>query len=134
MSDKLPPKEAGEYCNGRKTDGSGYCKHEAGWGTDHPGIGRCKFHGGASPNHEKSILDELENAAEDASIAIKLRLKHIRRKAEESDFEDVDWSEVDRLARTVFDRTGRGPSQTKELTTGEGDFEFNVNFTKTDDG
>lgn len=24
------------------------CQHEAGWGTDHPGEGRCKFHGGRS--------------------------------------------------------------------------------------
>ena len=41
------------YCNARTRNGSGSeggrCRHEAGWGTDHPGVGRCKLHGGASP-------------------------------------------------------------------------------------
>lgn len=39
-------------CGGKKRDGSGNtCTQPAGWGTDHPGIGRCKLHGGATPNH-----------------------------------------------------------------------------------
>ncbi len=28
-----------------------YCTREAGWGTEHPGFGSCKFHGGSTPNH-----------------------------------------------------------------------------------
>ena len=32
-----------------KTKGTGMpCRRPAGWGTDHPGMGRCKLHGGAS--------------------------------------------------------------------------------------
>lgn len=27
------------------------CARPAGWATPHPGIGRCKFHGGSTPNH-----------------------------------------------------------------------------------
>ncbi|GAA0528664.1 hypothetical protein GCM10010172_06580 [Paractinoplanes ferrugineus] len=27
------------------------CTRPAGWGTDHPGTGRCKLHGGATPSH-----------------------------------------------------------------------------------
>ncbi|NLA83026.1 MAG: hypothetical protein GX854_00550 [Clostridiales bacterium] len=35
---------------GAKTKGSGEpCQRPAGWGTDHPGVGKCKLHGGASP-------------------------------------------------------------------------------------
>jgi hypothetical protein len=30
------------------------CTRTAGWGTGHPGTGRCKFHGGASPQAELS--------------------------------------------------------------------------------
>ena len=30
-----------------------YCKRPPGWGTDHPGAGRCKFHGGAAPDYAK---------------------------------------------------------------------------------
>jgi hypothetical protein len=30
------------------------CQKTAGWGTDHPGIGRCRLHGGAAPSHSKN--------------------------------------------------------------------------------
>ena len=33
---------------GAKKRKSGTCRQPAGWGTDHPGEGRCKLHGGAS--------------------------------------------------------------------------------------
>ena len=33
---------------GAKTRAGTPCKQPAGWGTDHPGQGRCKLHGGAS--------------------------------------------------------------------------------------
>jgi hypothetical protein len=36
-----------KYCNA-KTRVGGKCHHQAGWGTNHPGEGKCKFHGGAS--------------------------------------------------------------------------------------
>jgi hypothetical protein len=55
-----------------------------------------------------------------AAVALRLRLKHVRQKVESGDGDDVDWGEVDRLARTVFDRTGYGKTETRELT-GEGD-------------
>lgn len=36
----------------RSKDGtSKVCLMKAGWGTDHPGQGNCKYHGGASPTH-----------------------------------------------------------------------------------
>jgi hypothetical protein len=41
------------YCGAKKRrqeDGSTeWCHKKAGWGTDHPGIGRCKYHGGSTP-------------------------------------------------------------------------------------
>jgi hypothetical protein len=40
-------------CNSRKKDGS-TCRAFAGQGTDHPGVGRCKFHGGSTPNGRKN--------------------------------------------------------------------------------
>lgn len=119
MSD-LEQKEPGEYCNARKTDGSGYCQHEAGWGTDHSGHGRCKFHGGNTETQEKNVLSKLDEAATDAAMAYKLRLKHIREKIERGEADDIDWSEFDRMGRTVFDRTGHGKSQTHELTGEDG--------------
>lgn len=38
-----------EICGAQKRSGEGMCHQPAGWGTDHPGKGRCKFHGGATP-------------------------------------------------------------------------------------
>jgi hypothetical protein len=35
------------YCGGKTRAGTP-CKRPAGWGTDHPGSGRCKLHGGAT--------------------------------------------------------------------------------------
>jgi hypothetical protein len=37
-------------CGGKKKQGEGTCTQAAGWGTDHPGFGRCKLHGGCTPN------------------------------------------------------------------------------------
>ncbi len=34
--------------------GGGRCTQAAGWGTEHPGIGACKLHGGCTPNHRKA--------------------------------------------------------------------------------
>lgn len=39
---------------GAKTRSSGKCGRPAGWGTGHSGVGRCKLHGGRSPNAEMS--------------------------------------------------------------------------------
>jgi hypothetical protein len=38
-----------QYCGGR-TRAGGTCRRESGWGTDHVGFGRCKLHGGCTPN------------------------------------------------------------------------------------
>jgi hypothetical protein len=36
--------------------GGGTCRKFAGEGTDHPGIGRCAWHGGRSPTHKKHAI------------------------------------------------------------------------------
>lgn len=36
-------------CGAKKSNGDGTCGHVAGYGTDHLGHGRCKFHGGTTP-------------------------------------------------------------------------------------
>lgn len=37
-------------CGAKKKQGDGCCKQAAGWGTPHPGTGRCKLHGGCAPS------------------------------------------------------------------------------------
>jgi len=47
-----------DYCGGKKRQGEGTCRKPAGWGTPHPGIGRCKLHGGSTPNHRTAATEE----------------------------------------------------------------------------
>ena len=44
----IPKKDADYHCNSRKRKKNEYCKLRAGYGTEHVGQGRCKFHGGLS--------------------------------------------------------------------------------------
>lgn len=38
------------------------CAMRKGWGTNHPGLGRCKYHGGRSPTHRRrAALQQLTN-------------------------------------------------------------------------
>jgi hypothetical protein len=43
-----------EYKNGKVT----VCKNAAGFGTNHPGTGACKYHGGTTPSHVKSAAKD----------------------------------------------------------------------------
>jgi len=113
----LPSKDPDDDCNARKTDGSGYCGQPAGWGTKHD-TGRCKFHGGSTRSQEKHVIDQLEEAADDASVALKLKLKHIREDLEAGG--DVDWKALNSMAKTVLDRTDHGPTEKKEVTGEDG--------------
>jgi hypothetical protein len=41
-------------CGGPLKHRDGTCTQTAGWGTPHPGIGRCKLHGGSTGSHVKA--------------------------------------------------------------------------------
>ena len=43
------PEKNYPICGAQKRQGEGVCTRPAGWGTDHPGEGRCKLHGGKNP-------------------------------------------------------------------------------------
>lgn len=55
-----------ERCGGRTRAGTP-CRLPAGHGTDHPGVGRCDHHGGATPTHrthaERVLLERAEATA-----------------------------------------------------------------------
>jgi hypothetical protein len=60
------PDAGHERCGGRTRAGTP-CKLPAGHGTDHPGVGRCDHHGGATPTHrahaERVLLERAEASA-----------------------------------------------------------------------
>lgn len=53
------------FCGANKTNGD-TCRKPAGHSTNHPGIGRCKFHGGNTPNH--NMAAQLAQARDVATI------------------------------------------------------------------
>lgn len=55
-------KAAGEKCAAPKRQGDGFCTQAAGWGTDHPGWGRCKLHGGSAPSGRAAALNQQATA------------------------------------------------------------------------
>jgi hypothetical protein len=52
-----------QYCGAKKRQGEGCCMRPAGWGTSHPGTGKCKLHGGGTPNHKTAAKTELARQA-----------------------------------------------------------------------
>jgi hypothetical protein len=59
MAQGKPSGRAGEkreFCEGDRGNGKPPCKRPAGWGTDHPGIGYCKFHGGSTTTHQMAAI------------------------------------------------------------------------------
>lgn len=51
----IPLRDA-KHCGARRRQGDHQpCRRPAGWGTDHPGEGRCKLHGGASPGADVRV-------------------------------------------------------------------------------
>jgi len=61
----LIPAPPTKYCPRIKADGE-QCGNLMGYGTDHPGVGMCKFHGGSSPNHVKKA--ELERVRREMTV------------------------------------------------------------------
>lgn len=47
--------KCGQPRSGKGTSGVGVCGHPAGWGTEHPGEGPCKLHGGNNATYLKQL-------------------------------------------------------------------------------
>lgn len=56
------------YCGARKRQGEGDCKRPAGWGTDHPGEGQCKLHGGST--HGRTAAAHIRQAEREAAAEL----------------------------------------------------------------
>jgi hypothetical protein len=59
------PEADKQFCNAQrsKQPKGVLCTRPAGWGTDHPGVGKCKRHGGSTENHRKAAAKVQAEAA-----------------------------------------------------------------------
>ncbi len=55
----MPEPAEPAWCGAKKHQTEGTCKRPAGWGTDHPGRDRCRFH----PDGDALLLPEVSAAA-----------------------------------------------------------------------
>lgn len=68
MAKAKKAEQAMEPCAASTRQG-GKCKKQAGWGTEHLGTGRCKLHGGSTPNHQKkAALDTAKIMGEEMDV------------------------------------------------------------------
>lgn len=73
-------------CGARLRQGEGNCRKPAGWGTEHPGYGKCRLHGGSTASQTtranrqrveaeaRSVLAEIGATSVDDPLAALLRL------------------------------------------------------------
>lgn len=115
-------KHKGLKCGARKRSNPyERCTQAAGWGTDHPGVGRCKLHGGASPIKHgryssivrpdlRAIIDQLEeedkktaNIEEDIRLCRAMLIREMQKADGEGDDAPFDFKfaieTLERLSR-----------------------------------
>lgn len=124
-ADQVPKEPPGEHA------GDGYCGQTAGWGTDHPGTGRCKFHNGRPPTHGRysrylktSLGDEIDRLREDPdpldlTEEVHLARALLRRALDNDDFSDASRmslvSEISKIVKRIEDVRAQNAISVKDL-------------------
>lgn len=129
--DEVPKIEPDGDCNARRQDRDtgefiGYCGNPEGFKTDHPGEGRCKFHGGGSPRGPEhpsfehglfsdylgeedreavEALREMDNVEKLQSI-VDWRIARLRRALREFFNDDAEEENFWAMFRRVVESTG----------------------------
>ena len=73
-----------------------YCNLRAGHGTNHPGIGRCRRHGGMTPSHQENVRLQLQDLMPAA-------IRRVAQIIADDSASHLDWI---RAFREVANRTG----------------------------
>lgn len=115
-----------------KKDGSP-CQKPAGWGTDHPGIGKCKLHGGASPIKHgmyskytgHRLAEMVDKLAEDEELldlrkSIALQQSIILSILEKLDEGELQFNQsLAKTLNTLADKLGRNIERRQKVEEGE---------------
>lgn len=81
---RRPYGEGKPKCGAKRTTADALCERPAGWGTDHPGVGRCKRHGGSTPTQTVAAEKVIAERAVDT-------LRGKLRRFDEFDGSDIDY-------------------------------------------
>lgn len=101
----------GPYCGAYKTDGTGICRHKAGYGTKTPGHGRCRKHGGSStgPMDKRMItmnkltkLDKRSKLSTDIFNEKEMKLYEDLQEMIRSEYEITDPIAISQVARLLI--------------------------------
>ena len=104
------------HCGATLKSGAGTCGHKAGWGTDHPGYGNCKLHGGATPTGKKHAKTLRQEAWQRIMEQAEPRLTRMIWLADNAESETVQFQ----ANRDLLDRAGLGAKHVHEHTGPDG--------------
>lgn len=105
---------------GRQNRNNEPCQLPQGWGTNHPGEGPCKFHGGASPQVEEYYERKLREQAQHSLEAALTELERLLKKQRETD-EPLSKDEqrfLSKMQKMSLDRIGYGPHEEHDVNVG----------------
>lgn len=110
------------YCGSRKKQGEGTCTRPAGWGTNHPGWGCCKLHGGCTQTVAEGAAREQIKAAVvtyglpvdiDPTEALLQEVRHtaghvawLRQRIAELEQEALIWNRAEEVEKTATEFPG----------------------------
>lgn len=84
-----------------------------------PGGNVCRFHGGSAEQVQKKAQERLDEMADSATKHLQERLADVFERMDNPDLEHSDYvallREARQLTTDILDRTGNGPSETREL-------------------
>lgn len=95
-----------------------------------PGGNVCRFHGGSAEQVEKKAQERLEEMADAATKEMQSRLEDVFDRLDSAEGHDEYVKllrEARQLTTSILDRTGNGPTETREVT-GDGGGPVEVNF------
>ena len=92
------------------------CGRPAGWGTDHPGFGQCKLHGGSTTTGKKHAKQLRQEAWDRILEMTDPALAELRRLVDRAESEDVRL----RAVKDILDRAGLGAKHVHEHTGPDG--------------
>lgn len=62
LDEPTPPTGREGFCAANKRQSEGWCHKPSGWGTNHPGTGRCRLHGGNTRDHRNAAARTIAEA------------------------------------------------------------------------